>query len=168
MNNCAVATLLDQCAEELSNLESSVNQLGASHSLVPYLSRYGLIKACGTIEQAFKAIVADECSRRARKQIKNFLADKVTNSSSNPSIDNICKLLKSFDSFWKTEFKRSVSTHPNSSQLKDSLQSLVDARNEFAHGGNPHVSIGDVRQYFLDAQEILEKLDHVVSKKVKA
>jgi len=129
---------------------------------VPYLSKYGLIKACGTIEQAFKSLVADRCSYRARAQIKNYLTKMVRNSSSNPSFGNICKLLKSFDSSWNAAFKDAVNNHASSNSLKTSLQSLVDTRNEFAHGGNPRVSIGDVRRYFHDARAVIEELDWVV------
>ena len=162
MNNESVRNLLDECDAELANLETLVNGLGLGSTIVPYLSKYGLIKACGTIEQAFKSLVADRCSYRARLQIKNYLADKVRNSSSNPSFDNICRLLKSFDDNWKTMFKDAVNNHGRATSLKTSLQSLVDARNEFAHGGNPRVSIGDVRQYYIDAREVIEQLDAVV------
>tara|TARA_R110002049_G_scaffold246873_2_gene420982 strand:- start:3226 stop:3717 length:492 start_codon:yes stop_codon:yes gene_type:complete len=162
MNNESVRVLLDDCATELTNIETLVHGLGLGSSIVPYLSKYGLIKACGTIEQAFKSLVADRCSYRSRSQIKNYLTVMIRNSSSNPSFGNICKLLKSFDDNWNSEFKNVVSNHARSNSLKTSLQSLVDARNEFAHGGNPRVSIGDVRQYYRDAMELIEELDRVV------
>lgn len=162
MNNDTVRVLLDDCSTELAAIEVLINGLGLGSTIVPYLSKYGLIKACGTIEQAFKSVVADRCAYRARAQIKNYLTDKVRNSSSNPSFDNICKLLKSFDAGWKTAFKDAVNNHGRASSLKTSLQSLVDARNEFAHGGSPRVSIGDVRQYFQDAREVIVELDRVV------
>ncbi|MBB6086992.1 HEPN domain-containing protein [Wenzhouxiangella marina] len=162
MKNDAVRALLDDCETELAAIETLINSLGLGSTIVPYLSKYGLIKACGTIEQAFKSVVADRCSYRARSQIKNYLEDNVRNSSSNPSFSNICKLLKSFDESWKTGFKGGVNMHARASSLKTSLQSLVDARNEFAHGGNPRVSIGDVRQYYQDAREVIVELDRVV------
>lgn len=162
MNNDSVRQLLDSCETEIAALETLVHGLGIGSSIVPYLSKYGLIKACGTIEQAFKSIVADKCSYRAKQQIKNYLAQKVRNSSSNPSYGNICNLLKGFDGVWKDDFKAAVDAHPQASSLKTSLQSLVDARNEFAHGGNPRISIRDVSQYYSDARKVIECLDQVV------
>lgn len=162
MNNDSVRQLLDACATEIAALEHLVHGLGLASTIVPYLSKYGLIKACGTIEQAFKAVVADKCSYRAKRQIKNYLTEKVRNSSSNPSYENMCKLLKAFDGSWKDDFKAAVNGHAHSASLKTSLQSLVDARNEFAHGGNPRISIGDVAQYYADARAVIECLDDVV------
>ncbi|WP_157600183.1 HEPN domain-containing protein [Saccharospirillum impatiens] len=162
MNNDSVRHLLDSCDNEIASLESLVHGLGIGSSIVPYLSKYGLVKACGTIEQAFKSIISDKCSYRAKKQIKNFLTQKVRNSSSNPSYSNMCNLLKDFDGTWKDGFKAAIDAHPQSGSLKTSLQSLVDARNEFAHGGSPKISIGDVSKYYSDARKVIECLDRVV------
>lgn len=162
MNNESVKQLLDDCESEIASLDTLVGGLGMTSNIVPYLSKYGLIKACGTIEQAFKSIVADKCSYRARQQIKNYLGEKVRNSSSNPSFSNICQLLKGFDLAWKVGFKDAVNAHPQADALKTSLQSLVDARNEFAHGGNPRIAIGDVVQYYADARQVIECLDQVI------
>jgi len=162
MNNDSVKSLLDDCENELAALEALAIGLGMGSNIVPYLSKYGLIKACGTIEQAFKSIVADKCSYRAKLQLKNYLTEKVRNSSSNPSFSNMCDLLKAFDNGWKASFKDALKNHTNAGALKTSLQSLVDARNEFAHGGNPQVSIGNVRKYFDDARMVIEELDRVV------
>ena len=94
--------------------------------------------------------------------MKNYLTKLVRNSSSNPSFDNMCSLLKSFDSQWHQNFKYEVNSDPASASLKTSLQSLVDARNEFAHGGSPRISISDVIAYFRAARQVIEKLDMVV------
>lgn len=162
MNNDSVRIQLEECKVELVGLESLVNGLGVTSTASPYLSKYALIKACGTIEQAFKSIIADKCSYRARVQVKTFLTQKVRNGSANPSFDNICKLLGAFDSAWRISFRDGVNRQANVSSLKTSLQSLVDARNEFAHGGNPKVAIRDVCKYFDDARLVIELLDGVV------
>lgn len=153
---------LDKCSFEISTVESLITSLGATASATPYLTKYSLIRACGAIETAFKTLIADSCERRARKQIKRFLNRKVRESSSNPSYTNICSLLNEFDEDWKNNFKDQVKAKSNSEMLRTSLQSLVDARNEFAHGGNPNVSIRDVKQYFQDARVIVEEIDAVI------
>lgn len=98
MNNPEVQRLLDDCSTELSQVKTLIDNLGvASNNIAPYLTKYSLIRACGTIEQAFKSIVCDFCSRRSKKQVKRFLEQHVRDSSMNPSYSNICKLLKQFD-----------------------------------------------------------------------
>ncbi len=63
---------------------------------------------------------------------------------------------------WKREFKRKLDGEPNKQALKDSLQSLVDARNDFAHGGNPSSGISDVVTYYENSRRIIELMDKVI------
>lgn len=162
MNNQNVLTELNKCDIELHAIGTLITNLGATSTPVPYLSKYALIKACGTVEQAFKSIIADKCLHRSKPQVKQFLRKKVTNNSSNPSYGNICSLLKDFDNNWSINFKAAVTAQPTGDVMKASLESLVDARNEFAHGGSPRLTIGDVITYFSDARKILICMDTVV------
>jgi len=163
MNNADVQKMLDDCEVDLKAVKSIIDSLGYSSNIVPYLNRYAIIKACGTVEVAFKSIIADHCSRRAKKQVKSYLSRKIKNSSSNPSFDNICSLLGDFDKDWRKDFKDKLKAHPNHSSLTTSIQSLVDARNDFAHGGSPSVTISDVIAYFSDFREVLDILDSIIA-----
>ena len=69
------------------------------------------------------------------------------------------KFLKNFDEDWHKSFKISISNAPNHTAWMTSLQSLVDARNDFAHGGNPSASIGDVITYYQHSKDVIEALD---------
>jgi hypothetical protein len=159
MNNPEVQRLLDDCSTELSQVKTLIDNLGVASNIAPYLTKYSLIRACGTIEQAFKSIICDFCSRRSKKQVKRFLEQHVRDSSMNPSYSNICKLLKQFDEDWHTQFKTSIDNVPDKTTWMTALQSLVDARNDFAHGGNPSASIGDVIIYYQHSRAVIEKLD---------
>jgi hypothetical protein len=44
----------------------------------------------------------------------------------------------------------------------EALTSLVDARNDFAHGGSPTITFGDVQLYFGHARIIVEQIDGIV------
>lgn len=163
MNNSDAEQILNDCDQDLQNALNIVNGLGQSSNVVPYLNRYGIIKACGSIEQAYKTIIADYCNYRSKQQIKNYINKTIRDGSSNPSYDNICSTLKRFDRNWHITFKADVNGHIDKVTIKTSLQSLVDARNEFAHGGNPNVSLNDVYLYFQQSRELIEILDNVVS-----
>ena len=95
--------------------------------------------------------------------IKKFLRKRVREGSANPSFCNICNFLVDFDEQWKAEFKTQIAMDPNGPALRTSLQSLVDARNDFAHGGSPTVSITDILRYFEDARRVVEILDIVIN-----
>lgn len=155
--------MLDDCAADLGHVEAVHASVGSTSTMALYLTRYALIRACGAVEVSYKALVADYCSRRSKKQVKHFLSRAVRYNSKNPSYDNICSLLKQFDATWHQQFKAAMKARSDRTKLTDALSSLVDARNDFAHGGSPSITLGDVEQYFRSARLILEELDAVVS-----
>ncbi len=163
MNNTDVDLLLAQCSSELVHVQDSINALGITSAVSPYLTKYAVIRACGSVEVAFKALIADYCNKRSKKQVKRYIALKITRSSANPSHGKIIEMLDQFDEAWKNSFKANLGADPLKTQMLSSLQSLVDARNEFAHGGNPTLSISDVITHFGHARKVLEHVDHVVS-----
>lgn len=162
MNNSDVDMLLGQCRSELIHVQDSINALGLTSPVSPYLTKYAVIRACGTIEVSFKALIADFCSKRSKRQVKRYIALKITRSSANPSHGKIVEMLDQFDENWKNLFKARIAADPDKTHLLDSLQSLVDARNEFAHGGNPTLTISDVIKHFDHARKVLEHVDLIV------
>jgi hypothetical protein len=161
MNNLGAKQSIDNCILEIDEIQKIIDVFGQSHSIVPYLTNYAIIKCCGTIENTFKSILSD-FHNTLPIQAKNYIEITFTNSSMNPTKDNICKSLKRFDENWNTEFKQKLDLEPNKSQIDSSLKSLNDARNEFAHGGYPKVSFGSVKTYFNDSKRIIEIIDDVV------
>lgn len=162
MNNAEVQQQMTVCSAELAQVKTLIDNLGFTSTIVPYLTKYAVVRACGSVELAFKAVIADYCSRRGKKQVKRFLTRKVRDGSANPSYDKICQFLHDFDEEWKRDFKGLIEQEANKANLLTSLQSLVDARNDFAHGGNPSASIGDVLVYYGHARRIIEIMDGVV------
>ena len=162
MNNSDVELLLTQCRSELDHVEASIVTLGVMSPVAPYLTKYAVVRACGAVEVSFKALVADFCSKRSKKQVKRYIGLKIVRSSTNPSHDKIVEMLSQFDDNWQKTFKANIGSDPNKAQLLSSLQSLVDARNEFAHGGSPTLSINDVIKHFEHARKVLEHVDTVI------
>lgn len=163
MNNKDVSDILDSCQTELDQVKTIIDSIGYTSNIVPFLTKYSVVRACGTIEIAFKSTIADFCNKRAKQQLKNFINVKIRDNSCNPSYSNICRILKDFDQNWIDNFKKKFSADPDKSKIETSLQSLVDARNEFAHGGDPSAAITDVLSYFKDSRKIIEILDDTIS-----
>lgn len=162
MNNSDVDLLLTRCRSELTHVQASIDALGITSPVSPYLAKYAVIRACGVVEVSFKALIADFCNKRSKKQVKRYIALRITRSSANPSHGKIVEMLNQFDENWKNAFKANLGADPARAHLLDSLQSLVDARNEFAHGGSPTLSINDVIRHFDHARQVLEHVDLVV------
>ena len=161
MNNLSVKQKIDDCIAEIRKIEAIINVFGQNHEIVPFLTHYMVIKCCGTIESSFKAIISDYHSSTPI-QARNYIEQTFTNSSLNPSKDNICKTLKKFDDNWNDDFKQRLSAEPNCNQLDASLRSLNNARNSFAHGGHPNASYINIKNYFLDSVRFIEILDDII------
>lgn len=161
MNNLNAKNNIDDCLRELSGIESLINGIGHMSKPVPYLTKYALIKSCGTIEFCFKTIIADIHINQS-SQIQNYIDKTLRESSMNPNQHNICSTLNRFDTNWNSDFKLKLKEHPKSKQIRDSLESLNKARNTFAHGGNVNQSFDNIRDYFNDSVEIIKLLDEIV------
>ena len=125
--------------------------------MVRYLVSYSVIKSCGTIEIVFKDIIYNHLIKNANQEAIAYFSKNVKESSSNPKIDNICSLLKQINVNWNTSFKSKATDID-----KQSLNSLVELRNQLAHGNSITSSIDDVIIYFTCGCNILQVLDSIV------
>lgn len=162
MNNLSAKEKIETCLEELNKIDKLIDGMGKLSNPVPYLTKYAIIKSCGTIEYCFKTILSDIHNGQS-SQVINFINNMFRNSSINPSKDNICKSLSRFDENWNDTFKDTLKNHPNKAKLESSLASLNNARNTFAHGGQPSASFENVVDYFKDSVEIIKILDNIVA-----
>jgi glutathionyl-hydroquinone reductase len=165
MNNTTVEQLVSDCENELARITDIIDALGPFNNLVPYLTKYAIIKVCGTLEQSFKTIIADHNHISQSQQIRNFIDASIRKSSMNASFKNIYSTLKKFDTNWHNLFKTKLRNIPHYSRLTSSLNSLNDERNCFAHGGQPSASFASIKEYFNDAKEIVILLDLIVVEK---
>lgn len=162
MNNQEAQNSIDICKDELQRIYHLVEGHGGTSPIVPFLTNYSIVRACGTIEFSFKTIISDFLSGHSA-QIGNYIDNTIRNSSMNPSRNNIHRTLKKFDDNWNTEFKNKLDSHEHTERIKSSIDSLNSSRNSFAHGDPLTSSFEDIRNYFNDSIIIIEMLDEVVS-----
>lgn len=124
-----------------------------------YLIAYSVIKASGSIEVVFKQIIYDYLTREAGEKAATYIEKMILDSSCNPNTGNMSNLLQNISSEWKEQFDALV----KESGKKSKINSLVQLRNDFAHGDNITVSIDTVISYFDAAKDILNILDTVVN-----
>jgi hypothetical protein len=162
MTNSDAASLIDTCDIELLDVKQKINSLNVLDDTRKYLTKYALMKCCGTIEQAFKIVLYEEISNGAHPRLSQYLEGLIRKSSMNPSLDNMKKSLKWFDDRWKCCFTESITEHPDSSQLKSSMDSLNGLRNTFAHGNEIQASISMVEDYYSSAKIVLDLFEQAV------
>ena len=156
----AVRNLLDECSSELVNLETTINSLDPLDKTRAFLTKYALIKTSGTLEYAFRSIIADYFSRFHIPQIETYLNKTIRENSSSVIYDNICTVLGRFDETWKQDFKTRMQDR---NQVIQSAKSLVTNRHAFAHGSEPTATFNDIKQYYNDVLLMINELDSVLT-----
>lgn len=162
MNNNEVFQILRDCSDELESIRALLVGLGDGANPTPYIKKYAVIRATGAIEVGFKQIIADKVDDGCNLQVKNFIKKKVRESSFNPKFGLIESLLIEFDQRWRDKFDELLALEDKPA-LKGALTELVNARNEFAHGGNPNVDIDRTISCFENGRKVLRILDEVVN-----
>lgn len=163
INDQEVSDRISACLTEFHRIGCIIEGLGSTNNAVPFLTRYSIISACGTVEFGYKNLIADVNLENQSTQIRNYLNKKIRLSSANPTYANMCSITKEFDLEWNRRFKEIVNDLDSSHRIKDSLESLNEARNSFAHGGLPTTSFDEVRRYFNDCIKVLEAFETAIS-----
>lgn len=159
MNNQTVDDLFQECLNEFDRIDRLIEVLTSTNPAVPFLTKYAIIKACGTIEQSFKTIIYDYACRDQSLHVKNFISSSFKESSLNPSLNNIHSSLTKFNEDWNEKFKENLKAEPNIERIRSSLRSLNNARNQFAHGVNLSMTFNDIKLYFEDSMKVIEHLE---------
>lgn len=161
MNNLEVSKLLSECREELVSIQALLMGIGDAARPAPYVKKYAVIRAAGSIEIGFKQIIADRVDRDSHTQLRNFISKKIRNSSYNPKLEMIKTMLTEFDETWRARFdeKMALADQP---VLSGALTELVKARNSFAHGGAAELPIDKTIECFDHGCTVLLLLDQTV------
>ena len=149
-----------QCRVALHDLHVRLKGVSPTNTLHNHFVRYAVIVCSGALEKAFKCIIADYVTNGANAQLCEYIDRNVRQSSKNPRLDEIKKLLGEFDSDWLSAYKAIVSQV--SQRSKDALKSIVDNRNIVAHGGAIGASFYDIARYYYSARIVVGKLEDVL------
>lgn len=160
MNNVQALQILHDCLADLIIVKATLVGLDGAPA-APYLKKYSVIRASGSIEFAFKKIIADKVDEGSHEQVKNFIRTKVRNTSRNPKLEAIESSLDEFDPRWRRRFGELLALS-NRARLRSALADLVTARNKFAHGGDSDLSIDAIIEHFRDGAKVIAFLDQTV------
>lgn len=149
--------MIEDTKEELKSIRKWINSGNQFDSKTRFLVSYAVIKTSGTVEVIFKNMIYNFLANGANDKTKSYLEKAIIDSSCNPNTGNMSNMLQNISSDWKIQFDEQV----KQSGEKDKLNSLVQLRNDFAHGANISVSIEAVIRYFNSAVAVLNILDNV-------
>lgn len=153
---------IDDCSDILSDINDRLHVLSPFDKLIPYLTQYALIKACGTVEFVYRSIVADYFDQFGICQIDKYLDKNVRQGSMSPKYEKMNELLKAFDDTWSDSFRNAVNILPDKNRIISSADSLVRNRHLLAHGRVPTATFNEIMNYYNDVIILIQILDSIV------
>lgn len=156
MNGSNVASIND-CKTDLFRIKVFIDS-DPINSLCPYLISYSVIRACGIIENCVKKIFFDYLSNGAIQETIKYLEKQIIDSSWNPSCGSIQTMLDTINPSWSQTFQESI----KGTKEKGDLSSLINLRNDFAHGQQITATIANIIDYFDGGCKIITILESIV------
>ena len=160
MNNQNFLTNIDECKEDLQRIQSLINGIGSMSPVAGYLTKFALIRVCGTLEICYKTLIAD-FYEAVSPELQRYITIHVREASLNAKYDNIIKVLKEFSEEKSNDYKKNINAREDKDLILTAMSSLNSARNEVAHGGNMSLSIADMCNHFEKAVCVLGELDNI-------
>lgn len=117
------------------------------------LSYYLCIRVSGFVENCVRTILTDYSVPRAKYNVRTYVGHSLERLP-NPTYDSICELLKKYSDKWADRFKLAITT-----QVRQSLVSIVVNRNNIAHGGNSNITLNQLEVYYTDILQLIDELE---------
>ncbi len=149
--------IIDDCQNDLDRIKHYIKEHPLD-SICQYLICYSVVRASGVLEVVAKNIIFSYLSQNAVPEAVRFLEKEIVDSSWNPSCGRIQKILDKISPRWSREFQ--VKTH--GTKEKSDLNSLINLRNDFAHGQMITASIENIEEYFHGSCQVLRWLGQIV------
>lgn len=148
------------CISTLHEMRTLLRNVSGTDPLHKHITRYVVIVCSGAIEREFKSIIADFVSVGCSAQVNNYFDLTVRQSPTNPYTENIKKLLKKFDDNWASQFGQLINVSPR--RNIDALKSLVDNRNQVAHGHPISTTFNDVVKFYCRSRNVIGILEKIL------
>lgn len=159
--NSELQAMLGESKEELEDIAMRIRETSPFDECRKYLTNYALIRAAGTAEYVYRAIIADYFAALGNAKIDKYLDKAIRQGSMSATYENMSNLLGKFDEKWKSEFSQSVNRNEHGEQIKASAKSLVQNRHAFAHGRPITASFSDIKSYYQDMILLIEIFNSV-------
>jgi hypothetical protein len=140
---------------QLDDLFTKVSTLDSDLEMQSHWARYLCIRVSGFLEVAVSIIYKKYAKDKAHPFVVNYV-EKQLSSFQNPKMEKILNITRSFNPKWAEELELELG---NNSEIKDSIDSIVDVRNKIAHGENVGITYIRIKRYYEVALKLVEFLE---------
>jgi hypothetical protein len=120
-------------------------------------ARYLCVLVSGYTEAAIAALTINYCSRQASPSVNRYLSTKLGRLQ-NLKAQKLLDLVGAFDSKWREQL-----AHYIEGARRDALDSVVDLKNQIAHGNSVGVTYTRIETYYERVKEIVDFVASMLS-----
>ena len=141
----------------LDSLFKKFDDMVDDHELLAHWSRYLCILVSGYLEESIRTIFREYSRSKSSPYVANYVETKL-DSFQNPKMGLILKLNGSFNQKWQKDLEEAVED-----EIKDSVNSIVNVRNQVAHGKNVGITPSILKNYYKNAKKLICLLENQCS-----
>jgi hypothetical protein len=117
------------------------------------IARFLCVLASGLIEQAVISLLDTYIRRRSEPRVQRYAIHQISRLQ-NAKFEDILIMVGRFDPAWRTHLEANVSE-----EKKSAIDSIVNNRNQIAHGKQVNISLGTFSNYYLSAKAFMVDLE---------
>ncbi len=148
---------LESQEKRLDELFKTVEKV-TDDELKSLLSKHLCVRTSGFIETALKSLISDYMSGTSPQPIQQYVTLKLKNVT-NLRFEKLSEFLSTFNASWKQQFEIGMTD-----ERRAALNSIINNRNNIAHGENDSISYLSMRDYYLHAKEVVMLLKLIIKK----
>ena len=145
---------LDSLQSILDNTEAATS---GNIELIGHWGRYICILTAGFLEISLRELYSEFAKRYSSPQVARFTSMELERIS-NPKAGRFVDTARRFDTAWADELEKFLDE--NGGRRRDSIDSIMNNRNQIAHGGNAQVSVGRIREHLPNCIQVVEFIEY--------
>lgn len=131
--------------------------VSADLELQAQLARFLCVLSSGLIEQAVMSALDDYAKRRSSPTVARF-ASGYLSKFHNAKFEDILSVTSRFDPSWREHFETNTAA-----EVQDAINSIVNNRNQIAHGGQVGISLVTFTEYYKHVKVFIAEFHTFVS-----
>jgi hypothetical protein len=149
-----------EISRQVQSLKALMKKATASTKDVELLShwaRYFCVRTAGIIENGIAEIYSEFAKRTSVRQVGSYAASRLK-TIQNPNAEKITIVARSFDAHWAFALEKYLEEDGR----KDAIDSVMNNRNQIAHGKDVGITIPRISEYLEKSVEVLEFIESQV------
>lgn len=120
-------------------------------------ARYLCIRISGFLEVAVYKLLTVYVSQRSSSSVARFVASQLEGFQ-NPKTNKILDVLEAFNPAWHKQ----IESQDDFDKMKNAIVSIVNNRNQIAHGEDVGVTIHRIRDYYEQIRQFIDILEKTI------